>query len=120
MTLTSAAILSVAPQVCANIEESPEEDPIPLAHTGQVDMSLEPYCKCSRSTSPRDLPNFSIYGTELQAVPLFFSYPGSIVTSTTKINNDIFKKINNASHAFSRLKNKVFQNKLLRLIAKSV
>ena len=65
----------------------------------------------------QDIPIFTINGTQLRTVPLF-RYLGSIITPTTKIDDDILDKINKASRAFGRLRAKVFQNKHLKLSTK--
>ena len=65
----------------------------------------------------QDVPEFHIQGARLQVVP-FFKYLGSIVSSSSKIDNDVIDKINKASRAFGSLRSKVFSNKHLKLSTK--
>ena len=65
----------------------------------------------------QNIPVFTINGSPLQTVP-FFKYLGSIVSPTTKIDEDVIDKINKASRVFGRLRMKVFQNKHLRIATK--
>ncbi|XP_076067640.1 uncharacterized protein LOC143040433 [Oratosquilla oratoria] len=69
------------------------------------------------SIQNQNIPYFNINGAELKTIP-FFKYLRSIVSSTTKIDNDVINKITKVSRSFGILRSKFSSNKHLKLATK--